>query len=44
MANESPLTGESLPVEKHTEPLVKEAVLAERKNMVYMGTSIAYGR
>jgi Ca2+-transporting ATPase len=42
--NESPLTGESLPVEKHTEPLQGSPSLAERKNMVYMGTSIAYGR
>lgn len=42
--NESPLTGESLPVEKHTEPLQGSPGLAERKNMVYMGTSIAYGR
>jgi Ca2+-transporting ATPase len=42
--NESPLTGESLPVEKHTEPLPAGVPLAERKNMVYMGTSITYGR
>jgi Ca2+-transporting ATPase len=42
--NEASLTGESLPVEKHTEPLEGGASLAERKNMVYMGTSIAYGR
>jgi Ca2+-transporting ATPase len=42
--NESPLTGESLPVEKHTEPLQGSPALAERKNMVYMGTSVAYGR
>ncbi|MFA6600579.1 MAG: HAD-IC family P-type ATPase [Candidatus Omnitrophota bacterium] len=42
--NESPLTGESLPVEKHTELLEAGVALAERKNMVYMGTSIAYGR
>ncbi len=42
--NEASLTGESLPVEKHTEPLNGDPPLAERKNMVYMGTSIAYGR
>ncbi len=42
--NEAPLTGESLPVEKHTEPLKDSAALAERKNMSFMGTSIAYGR
>lgn len=42
--NESPLTGESLPVEKHVTALSGNVSLAERKNMVYMGTSIAYGR
>ncbi|MFA5261251.1 MAG: HAD-IC family P-type ATPase, partial [Candidatus Omnitrophota bacterium] len=42
--NESSLTGESLPVLKNTNTLAKDALLAERKNMVFMGTTIAYGR
>lgn len=42
--NESSLTGESLPVSKNTDTLASDAPLAERKNMVFMGTTIAYGR
>jgi Ca2+-transporting ATPase len=42
--NESSLTGESLPVDKKIEVLPQDTPLAERKNMVFMGTSIAYGR
>lgn len=42
--NESSLTGESLPVVKNTDILTQDAPLAERKNMVFMGTTIAYGR
>jgi len=42
--NESSLTGESLPVLKNTNILAHDAPLAERKNMVFMGTTIAYGR
>ena len=42
---EAALTGESLPVEKQTAPLGDgEWPLAERKNMVYAGTAITYGR
>ncbi len=41
---ESALTGESLPVEKHVDPLDHEAALGERQNMVFMGTAAAYGR
>ncbi|MEC4685207.1 MAG: cation-translocating P-type ATPase [Nitrospirota bacterium] len=42
---ESALTGESLPVEKHSKALNEEMPpLAERKNMVYRGTSVTYGR
>ena len=42
---EAALTGESLPVEKQTEALGDgEWPLAERKNMVYAGTAITYGR
>lgn len=40
---EASLTGESLPVRKNVVPLPKDADLADRKNMVFMGTIIAYG-
>lgn len=42
--NESPFTGESMPVEKNTAIAAQEAPLTERKNMVYMGTTVTYGR
>ncbi len=42
--NESSLTGESLPIVKNTDTLAQDVPLAERKNMVFMGTPIAYGR
>jgi Ca2+-transporting ATPase len=41
---EAALTGESLPVAKHPEPLPEDTPLAERTNMVYSGTHIAAGR
>jgi P-type Ca2+ transporter type 2C len=41
--NEASLTGESLPVKKQTESLPEDVVLADRKNMVYKGTSVASG-
>jgi len=42
--DEAPLTGESVPVFKQTEPLADEDVaLAERTNMVYKGTSVTSG-
>lgn len=41
--DESPLTGESLPVEKHTQTLSPETMLAERSNMVYKGTILRNG-
>lgn len=38
---EASLTGESHPVEKHRKPLVNaEVALADRQNMVYMGTAV----
>lgn len=42
--NESALTGESMPVEKHTASLTGAVALADRKNMVYMGTIVTNGR
>lgn len=43
---ESALTGESVPVVKHIKVLAKteKIPLGDRKNMVYMGSNIAYGR
>lgn len=40
---EGPLTGESTPVAKQTEPAVPDAPLAERHDHVFMGTSVATG-
>jgi Ca2+-transporting ATPase len=42
-ANESLLTGESVPVPKTLEPLADETVLAERTNMLFKGTAITKG-
>jgi len=42
--DESPLTGESLPVEKKAEEvLTLDTPVADRKNMVFMGTYVARG-
>ncbi len=45
---EAALTGESVPVSKLSDVLEmkngKDVPLAERKNMVYMGSTVAYGR
>lgn len=42
---EAALTGESVPVEKHTQELQTEDLpLGDRKNMVYAGTAATYGR
>ena len=42
--NEAMLTGESMPVDKHTEALQQDTTIAERKNMAFMGTTVGYGR
>ncbi len=42
---EAALTGESVPVEKTTEALAGEhAGVGDRRNMVFMGTAVTYGR
>jgi Ca2+-transporting ATPase len=41
---EAALTGESQPVAKNTSPITAEAILGDRHNMVFSGTSVAYGR
>jgi cation-transporting P-type ATPase F len=42
--NESALTGESLPVEKKTEPVAEGTGLADRVNMVYTSALVTYGQ
>ncbi|MBE0575582.1 MAG: cation-transporting P-type ATPase [Desulfuromonadales bacterium] len=41
--DESALTGESVPVQKQTERLAQETVLADRSNMAYSSTLVTYG-
>ena len=43
-ATEATLTGESLPILKHTDPLPEEFGLGDRKNMIYSGTHLTAGR
>ena len=43
-ADESALTGESLPVAKHSDPLPLDTILAERKNLAFAGTLITSGQ
>ncbi|WNZ44234.1 cation-transporting P-type ATPase [Leptolyngbya boryana CZ1] len=42
--DESALTGESVPVEKLTEPLQPQTPLAERQNMAYAGSFVTFGQ
>jgi Ca2+-transporting ATPase len=42
-ANESALTGESVPVGKHVDRLEAETPLAERANMLFKGTAVTRG-
>ncbi|MDX1674902.1 MAG: cation-transporting P-type ATPase [Longimicrobiales bacterium] len=41
--DESPLTGESVPVTKRVEPVGEETPLAERESMAYKGTAVTRG-
>jgi Ca2+-transporting ATPase len=41
--NEAPLTGESEPVEKNEQTLPPETALADRRNQVFLGTSVSGG-
>ncbi|MBU4350717.1 cation-translocating P-type ATPase [Candidatus Parcubacteria bacterium] len=44
-AEEAALTGESVPVEKHSElTCAEDAALGDRRNIVFAGTSAVYGR
>ncbi|MFC2154249.1 cation-translocating P-type ATPase [Candidatus Altiarchaeota archaeon] len=42
--DEAALTGESNPVGKNTDSAEAEAIIADQKNMVFMGTSVVYGK
>ncbi|MBL9170291.1 MAG: cation-transporting P-type ATPase [Verrucomicrobiales bacterium] len=42
-ADESALTGESLPVTKHVGALARDTILADRKNLAYTGTLVTSG-
>ncbi|MCU0569325.1 MAG: HAD-IC family P-type ATPase, partial [Oculatellaceae cyanobacterium Prado106] len=42
--DESALTGESVPVQKQTEPLQADMPLAERTNMAYAGSFVTFGQ
>jgi Ca2+-transporting ATPase len=44
-ADEAPLTGESVPVEKHAAPIANpDIAVADRRDIAYSGTVITYGR
>ena len=42
--DEAPLTGESLPVTKELAPMRQDALVGDRKNMLFTGTTVTYGR
>jgi Ca2+-transporting ATPase len=42
--DESALTGESVPVEKHRDALALGTILADRRNLAFAGTLVTYGR
>jgi len=42
--NEAMLTGESMPIDKHSDAIREDVPMPERKNMVHMGTIVNYGR
>jgi len=42
--DESALTGESMPTKTETESLPVDTLLADRKNILYMGTTVSTGR
>ena len=42
--DESALTGESVPVHKHPDPLAPDTVLADRKNLAFTGTLVTAGQ
>ena len=42
--NESAFTGESLPVDKDCHVIAADTPLYDRKNMVFMGTTVSHGR
>ena len=42
--DEAVLTGESVPVDKHVEPVGPDAALGDRKSMAYSGTLVATGQ
>ena len=44
--NEAPLTGESVPVDKHTDPLEPDEseTLGDRTNMAFKGSAVVFGR
>ncbi|HXV78571.1 MAG TPA: HAD-IC family P-type ATPase, partial [Candidatus Binatia bacterium] len=42
--DEAPLTGESFPIEKELRVLPEGVPVGDRKNMVFTGTSVSYGR